>query len=70
MKKIPMKTFEVVCLEKFVVQTTYQVIAANETKAKELVTNGEAAYDSHEIVEGDEEFLCFVSTEEIKGAKP
>ncbi len=39
-----MKTFEVECLEKFVVRTTYKVKANSKEQAIQQIKEGEVAY--------------------------
>lgn len=53
-----MPKFTVVAIEKFRVRTVYtEVEADSPDEAERLVREGRVAYDSHEIVEGDEEYV-------------
>ena len=61
-----MPKFRVVLIEKFVVRTTYEAVeAADHDEAEQLAIAGKAAYDNHEILEGDEEFIRMESVEEL-----
>lgn len=59
-----MPRFTVVAIEKFKVRTTYLAVEAqSEKEAEVIVMGGYAAYDSHRILDGDEEY---VGTESIE----
>lgn len=62
-----MPRFRVESLEKFVVRTVYLVTARSPKQAEQLCRSGQAAYDEHQIEEGDEEWLKTVSIT-IQGA--
>lgn len=60
-----MPHFEVECLEKFLVKTTYHVIADDAEQAKQLCRDGKVGYDDHTIEEGGDEFIEVVDVEEV-----
>jgi hypothetical protein len=60
-----MPLYSVVALEKFLVETTYEVEADSEREAILMIKAGEVAYDDKEIQEGDEEYIETISIEEI-----
>ncbi len=56
--------YHVTALEKFLVQTEYEVEAESAEQAEKLCRSGEIAYDGHSIVEGDDEWIVTLSVEE------
>lgn len=58
------KVFEVEALEKFAVRTRYLVEATSQEEAEDLCKNGKVAYESHEIVEGEDEWLETLGVQE------
>lgn len=61
-----MPKYSVVALEKFLVETTYEVEAKNKKEAIRLVKSGQVAYDDNKIREGDDEYIKTVSVKEIE----
>ena len=61
-----MTKFTIEALEKFVVRTVYTVEADSAEEAERLCKAGEVPYDSHEVEEGDEEWLETVSVEDAE----
>ena len=59
-----MKTYRVEAMEKFVVQTVYNVKANSPEEAEALCKAGKVAYDQHSIEEGDDEWIETLSVEE------
>lgn len=60
--------YTVEALEKFVVRTIYREVEADSPEeAERLVRAGEVSYDSHEIEEGDEQFIQVVTIEDANG---
>jgi hypothetical protein len=56
-----MPRYRVEALEKFVVRTVYFVEAPSRESAEKHCRSGDAAYDEHQIEEGDETWLRTVS---------
>jgi len=56
-----MPNYRVEALEKFIVRTVYFVEAPSRKDAEALCRKGNAAYDEHQIEEGDEVWLKTVS---------
>lgn len=53
-----MPKYDITALERFLVETRYlEVEAPNELEAVRLCRNGVIPYDSHEIVEGNDQWV-------------
>jgi len=63
MESNDMPKYHVEALEKFVVRTTYLVVAETPQQAEQLCKSGNVVYDTKAIEEGDEEWLETVSVE-------
>jgi hypothetical protein len=58
-----MALWTVEAMEKFLVKTTYYVEAETAKEAVTMCQNGDAAYEKHEIVEGNEQWIKTLSVE-------
>ena len=58
-----MRRYRVEALEKFLVQTTYFVDAQSPEEAEQSCRNGKVPYESHQIAEGDDEWIETLSVE-------
>lgn len=61
-----MATFEIHCLERFEMETVYQVTAPDQTAAIDAIRQGKIAYTSSTPTEGEDEFIAVRSVERLE----